>query len=143
MSFAVDANGTYPVNYYSPDDWTSSAYSYGGTTWFEWDGTNTEYGIYAPGTAPLNCGANCPGSANMSFVLPGYVPVTFGLASVDPPSTEGNWLDCAIPGNNCTTGNEPNWNWYASSPVPEPGTLTLFGTGLIGVAGLLRRKLKS
>ncbi len=28
----------------------------------------------------------------------------------------------------------------STSPVPEPSTLTLFGTGLIGVAGTLRRK---
>jgi hypothetical protein len=27
------------------------------------------------------------------------------------------------------------------TPVPEPGTLTLFGTGLISLAGLVRRKL--
>jgi hypothetical protein len=27
--------------------------------------------------------------------------------------------------------------------VPEPGTLGLLGTGLIGVAGIVRRKLKS
>ncbi len=27
------------------------------------------------------------------------------------------------------------------TPIPEPGTLALFGTGLIGVAGLIRRKL--
>lgn len=29
------------------------------------------------------------------------------------------------------------------TPIPEPGTLGLFGTGLIGFAGLVRRKLKN
>jgi hypothetical protein len=28
------------------------------------------------------------------------------------------------------------------NPTPEPGTIVMFGTGLVGVAGLLRRKLK-
>jgi hypothetical protein len=27
------------------------------------------------------------------------------------------------------------------SPVPEPGTITLFGTGLLSLAGMVRRKL--
>jgi hypothetical protein len=29
------------------------------------------------------------------------------------------------------------------SPVPEPGTLTLFGTGLLSLAGMVRRKLSA
>jgi hypothetical protein len=29
---------------------------------------------------------------------------------------------------------------YSNTITPEPGTLTLFGTGLLGLAGMLRRK---
>ncbi len=32
-------------------------------------------------------------------------------------------------------------SYTVDTPVPEPGTLALFGTGLLGIAGLLRRKL--
>jgi len=42
------------------------------------------------------------------------------------------------------SGNQHLAIFMTGSPsVPEPATLTLFGTGLIGLAGLLRRKAKS
>jgi hypothetical protein len=30
---------------------------------------------------------------------------------------------------------------YTSSAVPEPGSLVMFGSGIIGLAGILRRKI--
>ena len=32
-------------------------------------------------------------------------------------------------------------SYLATSTVPEPGTLALLGTGLCGIAGMVRRKL--
>ena len=131
ISFSVASNGVVPI-----DSETVAPVG-----WFSTEDSSWLY-LYADPGYGLSPGS---GWSNFQLYFPGYVPVTFGLASVDVGSSESEavWLDCNISGNDCNTGNEPNWNWYASSPVPEPGSLTLFGTGLIGVAGLLRRKLKS
>ena len=32
-------------------------------------------------------------------------------------------------------------NQFSEGQVPEPSSLVLFGTGIVGIAGLLRRKL--
>ena len=45
-----------------------------------------------------------------------------------------------------TTGNSdsyfgPNFTYSATPPVPEPGTLVLLGSGLLGAVGVIRRKL--
>jgi PEP-CTERM motif len=51
---------------------------------------------------------------------------------------------CATP---CTTTEGAAFTGYAADgqqvPVPEPGSLALFGTGILGMAGFLRRKLLS
>jgi hypothetical protein len=44
--------------------------------------------------------------------------------------------------NGSTTISSGDTN-FTTSTVPEPGTLGLLGTGLVGVASIVRRKLKS
>jgi hypothetical protein len=49
-------------------------------------------------------------------------------------TTVGNW--------NLTAGNNGSANLSFSAAVPEPGSMLLLGTGLFGLAGAVRRRMK-
>ncbi len=47
-----------------------------------------------------------------------------------------------IPGTQSSGGTAQEFMSYSPSPTPEPGTLTLLGTGMLSLLGIARRKLK-
>lgn len=106
-----------------------------------------------------NKGSGAPGTASEALSGPDFSSCTNGTpmggfpcastggqaaANFTPGSVTFDWSGLNIGAGKTFDISFASWNnttFTTPSPVPEPGTLTMFGTGLLVIAGLGRRLL--
>jgi len=102
---------------------------------FAFSGANT-YTLY---DSVFSQSANTDTTLNLSFDISNtsFINDPWGLLGIKAVVNwhNGNWNDFAI--TQVGIGGETG-----AAPVPEPATMLLLGTGLIGIAGVGRRRMK-
>jgi hypothetical protein len=142
-------------------------YNVNGTTWSYgfaldnrwWDGTGTTYGFGALYSITntdillsddLMSGATYRNGQEVAVDITGLTSVATGSWSIDETNNFISFL-VDISGTGLIMGDEIAFHWgmtcandviEGSVPVPEPATMLLLGSGLIGLAGLGRKKFK-
>lgn len=154
---ATDTSVTFSIQNTDSADWLLQAFSL-----YFWDGTITatfNAGGLQDGSIDNNtqqnngagnCNANGPNGAFCvdftNYLVSGGQTYTWMFDIADGTVLDLNdWhvqvlLTCA-PGEECADPGRVALSTTAGTQVPEPSSLALFGSGLIGVASLLRRKV--